>query len=149
MLAHVIPTSFFNFKNFITSYTQYICDYILYIHIVMCILLYVLWTVWSNIYHYTQLQAEKKQLMTKLKEMDQQEDELRVGICSVQWHPILVCIHIYICILYIIVNPRGPSPHYLIQYHVQVTGCNLIVLGNDIHKIFLLTFCGQFMKFIS
>ena len=22
-------------------------------------------------------------------------------------------------------NPRGSSPHYLIQYHVQVTGCDL------------------------
>ena len=79
-----------------------------------------------SIYHYTQLQAEKKQLMTKLKEMDQQKDELRVSMFSTMISILVcICIYTYVFCTYVIVNPRGSSPHYLIQYHVQVTGCDL------------------------
>ena len=58
----------------------------------------------------------------------------------------LVCTRIYIRILYIIVNPRGSSPHYLMQYHVQVTGCDLCLtmIFSDLRlvMIFIRYFCN-------
>ena len=56
-----------------TVYTI-LCGYILYVHIVYMCILCISFGLFDLIFITTQLQAEKKQLMTKLKEMDQQED---------------------------------------------------------------------------
>ena len=81
----------------------------LYLYIVTYVYtLHVLWTAWSKLIS-TQLQAERKQKMTKLKETDQQEDELSEHVQYNDIHIILVYIHTYFIILYIIVNPRGSS----------------------------------------
>ena len=98
----------------------------MWLHIILCICVYFvcpLDCLMYVIFITTQLQAEKKQLMSKLKEIDQQEDKLRVSMFStIISH---ISMYTYVIIMYIIVNPRGSSPHYLIQYHVQVTGCDL------------------------
>ena len=65
-------------------YTVYkiLCGYILYVYIVYMCILCMSFGLFDLIFITTQLQAEKKQLMTKLKGKDQQEDKLRV--CSAQ-----------------------------------------------------------------